>query len=75
VIDPVAIPRADDPTWPVRTAALAEFVRQSPRRTDAIVSWCQSNGAGGTMARNLLASLSLRGVVRFRDDVRAWVGA
>ena len=75
MIDPVAIPRSDDPTWPVRTAALAAFVRQSPRRTDAIVEWCQGHGAGGVLARNLLASLALRGVVRYRDDVRAWVGA
>jgi hypothetical protein len=70
--DTYDIPRAKDPSWPARTAPLAAWIRSEPRSTPAIVAWCRSAGIGGTLARNLLAWLSWRGLVDFDHGARAW---
>lgn len=66
-----AIPTVDDPRWQMWCAPLRAYLRTAHTWPE-IFLWAESHGRRRVFVRQMVAALSFRRLVGWRDDRKAW---
>jgi len=67
------VPEARDPGWPEASRELRDFIGKAAT-IDRVVDWGERSGLGGTRVRQVLAWLSLQGLVHYDVERKTWLG-